>query len=175
MDCSVTRIPIKTTAMNTIEIGNGQSRKYCMAIPRVDMTPMVDLGFLLITFFIFTTNLSKPAAMKLAMPKDTGEPTPVKCSVSLTLVPLTADSVGWFDCQEGRSNSIRYTNLSGSDSLRELLIRKQHELSLRTGDPHDLVVVISPKPTCDYATLVKLLDEMTINGITRYAIVDERL
>jgi biopolymer transport protein ExbD len=52
---------------------------------KIDMTPMVDLGFLLITFFVITAELSKPQAMNLYMPHD-GRPTDAAESKSITFL-----------------------------------------------------------------------------------------
>ena len=58
--------------MAQIEENNcGKSKKYSKRTSvKVDLTPMVDLGFLLITFFIFTSVILQPTLTKLLLPKD---------------------------------------------------------------------------------------------------------
>src|SRR6476620_11987463 len=57
---------------------------------RIDLTPMVDLGFLLITFFMFTTTLAKPKTMEINMPNkekiDEKDQTKVKESTAMTIL-----------------------------------------------------------------------------------------
>jgi len=138
----------------------------------VDMTPMVDLGFLLITFFIFTTHLAEPTVMKLMMPKDDAGQTPVKCSASLTLLLDQSNRIGWYECQDDTPSDLHFTTLDASNGLREIIIQKQMALEKLMQDAKNLVVIIKPLDGADYRTLVDVLDEMTINGVTRYAIVE---
>ena len=138
----------------------------------VDMTPMVDLGFLLITFFIFTTHLADPTVMKLMMPKDDGGQTPVKCSSSLTLLLDQPNRIGWYECRDDLPSNLRFTTLDPSNGLRDVIIQKQKAVKLLMQDAKNLMVIIKPLDGVDYRTLVDVLDEMTINGVTRYAIAD---
>ena len=130
---------------------------------RVDLTPMVDLGFLLITFFIFTTAMSQPSIMKLSMPNDHGEPTAVIESGALTVLTGFNSEMYYY---EGKLETAALKKIDLVD-LRTILIRKK-----RSTPADDLFVIIKPLKNASYGEIINLLDELTINTIDRYTIVD---
>jgi biopolymer transport protein ExbD len=135
---------------------------------RVDLTPMVDLGFLLITFFIFTTTMSTPTAMKLFLPKDTEKPeeqNKAKESGALTIMLAKDRTVYYYEgiLKEDGSN-FKSTNFTG---IREIILNKKKSTAAE-----DLVIVIKPSKAAKFRDVVDALDEMTINDIKRYALVD---
>ena len=143
-------------------------KKSKKASTRVDLTPMVDLGFLLITFFIFTTTMSQPTAMKLNLPKDTDKPeeqNKLKESGALTLLLGKNNSVYFYEGILDPSAS----NLKSSTmkKIRDEIIRKK-----RSTPAEDLMIVIKPTDDATYKDVIDALDEMTINDIKRYALVD---
>lgn len=148
---------------------------------RIDMTPLVDLGFLLITFFIFTATMSTPTTMRLIMPKDEKDPekqTEVKESSALTILMGKGNGIYYYEGQLQADGS--NFNSSTYKDIREVIQNKRtsvmqqgrslgyHQDSL----DKDLVVVIKPNQDATYKNTVDVLDEMTINNIRRFAIVD---
>ena len=96
---------------------------------RVDMTPMVDLGFLLITFFIFTTTMSTPSTMKLFMPKDEKDKdkqTEIKESGALTILLGKNNGVYYYEGQLKDDGSNFET--STFKKIREVIINKKKEV-----------------------------------------------
>ncbi len=135
---------------------------------RVDLTPMVDLGFLLITFFIFTTTMSQPTGMKLNLPKDTDKPeeqNKVKESGVLTLLLAKNDKVYYYE-------GILAPDASNFKSSNFKEIRNEILNKKKSTDPKDFVVVIKPDADCTYKNVVDMLDEMLINDVKRYATVE---
>ncbi len=135
---------------------------------RVDLTPMVDLGFLLITFFIFTTTMSQPTAMKLNLPKDTDKPeeqNKVKESGVLTLLLGKNDQVYYYEGTLAPDAS-NFKSSNFKDIRAEIITKK------KSTDPKDFVVVIKPDKDCSYKNVVDMLDEMLINDVKRYATVE---
>jgi biopolymer transport protein ExbD len=163
---------------------------------RVDMTPMVDLGFLLITFFIFTATMSSPTTMDLNMPKeskDQKDETKIKQSGALTLLLGKNDMVYYYEGElapDGSNfKSAKFAN------IRQVIIKKKQDVikshvhddkckelqdkAKAKGDPKwekacedkDFVVVIKPDAEATYKNTVDILDEMTINNVKRFAMV----
>lgn len=149
-------------------------KKAKKASTRVDLTPMVDLGFLLITFFIFTTTMSQPTAMKLYLPKDTDKPeeqNKAKESGAFTILLGKDDHVFYYEgmlTTENANANFKSANFgSGDDGIRAAILRKK-----ASTDEKDLVVIIKPSDECSYKNVIDILDEMSINVIKRYALVD---
>jgi len=135
---------------------------------RVDLTPMVDLGFLLITFFIFTTTLSQPTALKLNLPKDTDKPeeqTKTKASGALTIMLGKDRNVFYYE-GELAPNGTNFKSSNFKD-IRDVILSKK-----QSTNPDDFMVVIKPSDESTYKDFVDILDEMKINVVDRYALVD---
>lgn len=192
--------------MASIDSGGGDSghkkgpgvKKAKKLSTRVDMTPMVDLGFLLITFFIFTATMSSPTTMDLNMPKESEkkeDETKIKQSGALTILLGKNNQVYYYEgelTQENASNVFKSTTFKG---IRDEIIKKRQEViknyrpeprdeeikqkAKDRGDKNwekaaldrDFVVVIKPTAEATYKNAVDILDEMTINAVKRFAVV----
>lgn len=138
---------------------------------KIDMTPMVDLGFLLITFFMLTTSLMKPVTMQLNMPvKDKGG-ADVRCSESLNVVIDADNKVHYY---QGECNPEVHTTNFSDNGIRQVLFDYKRKIG------NAFTVVIKSTDKAKYRNMVDLLDEMTITNNKHYAIVgitkeDEKL
>jgi biopolymer transport protein ExbD len=157
----------------------GHTRRRLPASLRIDMTPMVDLGFLLITFFIFTATMSEPRTMNLAMPKEAGDSLRVKESRSLTIILGSNNKVFayegmWDDAQ--KNHRIIETGYDVNGGIGKLIREKQQKLQASDKEGRDaLTLMIKPASQASYENLIDALDETLINDVKRYAIVDPTL
>lgn len=166
---------INTTAGANRRRGVVRSKKLST---RVDLTPMVDLGFLLITFFVFTTTISQPAAMSLYLPNDTRiiDETPVPKSTALTIIPIANDKVFYYHGlldEAGANGHYGITDFSITTGIGEVIRQKQKDIEATTAFNRDrMMVIIRPADDCRFQNVVDALDEMTINMVKRYTMVD---
>ena len=135
---------------------------------RVDLTPMVDLGFLLITFFIITTTLSQQHALKLNLPVD-GPPTTAAVSKTVTLILKDNNSVDYYN-----SNDVdKVTTVTFKDNgVRNMLINKKKAIKQTFGTDTGTTVIIKPTSLSTYHNVVAALNEMPVNNIRKYVLTD---
>lgn len=135
---------------------------------RVDMTPMVDLGFLLITFFILATTLSKPSSMTLNVPDKTktDETEPLKASNVMTIF-LGDNNKAYYIFGKAANEEPEVKTVGYGYEFRQAIQENKRKV------PEDkFVVVIKPTPKSTYKNMVDVLDEMAITKTSRYALVD---
>lgn len=144
-----------------------RNKKNTHKLLRVDLTPMVDLGFLLITFFIISNSLAKPKAMPINFPAD-GNTTTAASSKTLNLIICSNKLNYYFGYDSTRMSSCSFNN----NELRNLIIKKQIDVEKKFGNKNEILILIKPTSSSNYKTLVQVLDEMLINKVTRYMVVN---
>ncbi|RYD97933.1 MAG: biopolymer transporter ExbD [Sphingobacteriales bacterium] len=152
------------------------------AAPAVDLTPMVDLGFLLIAFFMFTTTMSKPFAMDIQMPykgEELDKPTLIKASTAMTLLLGKDHQLHYYEGmpEANLEDKLRVSGFEGRNNIRDKIAEKKAAINtlvakgeLEAGDHLVVMIKASDRATTD--DLVKVLDEMAISKVPVYALTD---
>ena len=152
--------------------GKGGKKRAKKMSTKIDMTPMVDLAFLLLTFFMLTTTFAKPNVMQLTMPvkkTDDVEDTKIKASQAMTIV-LGKDNKAYYYFGLNTPNDktvqkpeLKVTNFSAS-GIRQVLLTRQRQQP-------EPIILIKPTEDAKYRNMVDILDEMNITNQKKYALV----
>jgi biopolymer transport protein ExbD len=162
----------------------------------IDMTPMVDLAFLLLTFFMMTTTFGKPKTMEINMPVKPEDNTKTEVNNAVTILLTGDDKIYWYFGELKPETKLELTNYS-NDGLRKLFLDKnkfavERIKQLRTesatnnmadstlkrlevgakGAKQALMVLVKADDKAKYKNIVDVLDELNITMVGKYAIVD---
>ena len=132
---------------------------------KVDLTPMVDLGFLLITFFILTAAMTKPTITKLNLPMDKGSDTKVPKSMVLNVLLKPDHQIDYFEGERSLSTIYGHTGFSG---IRAVIQSKQKSVANLVGDRRKTILIITPSKESTYEDFMRIIDEIQINDIRVY-------
>ncbi|MET3537410.1 biopolymer transporter ExbD [Chryseobacterium limigenitum] len=151
-----------------------QGGKQKKKLIRVDMTPMVDLGFLLITFFMFTTNFTKPNVMDLGLPAKDPNPNPINTSVvdaknQVTFI-LGKDNRVFYHQQD--KEDLNTSNLKETDFSGVKISKIISEAYKNAPKPENFTVIVKPTDEANYKNFVDILDNIAISKKDRYGITD---
>jgi len=156
--------------------------------PRIDMTPMVDLGFLLLTFFVLTTTMSTPTALPVIVPAEDDKVKPeerekVSEEKVLTLLITGKDRVYWYtgtskkEGAEGGGVELNRTGYYNESGVRKVILERKNfvkankaKFGFTEDDP--LIVLIKMSDDATYANMVDILDEMNISEQKKYMLLE---
>ena len=159
--------------------GKGGKKRAKKMSTKIDMTPMVDLAFLLLTFFMLTTTFAKPNVMQLTMPvKDKNikddEQTKIKASQAVTIILAPENKVFYyFGLNEPNDKSVAVPEVKVTDfsanGIRQVLLARQKQ------EPEPIILIkpyVYEGKEAQYKNMVDILDEMNITNQKKYALVD---
>ena len=152
--------------------GKGGKKRAKKMSTKIDMTPMVDLAFLLLTFFMLTTTFAKPNVMQLTMPvkkDDNTEDTKIKNSQAMTII-LSKDNKAYYYFGMNTPSDktvpkpeLKVTNFS-ANGIRQIILTRQRQQP-------EPIILIKPTDEAKYKNMVDILDEMNITNQKKYALV----
>jgi biopolymer transport protein ExbD len=153
--------------------GKGGKIRSKKASTRIDLTAMVDLAFLLITFFIMTTTLAKPKAMDMVMPdkskKDVQLPVPE--TRTMTILLGSDDKIEWYVGAPGKTPPT--LDNFGKNGIRKTLVEQDKKIQATHAGPNNyMIVLVKPSDHSTYKDFVNILDEINIAGIQSMGVVD---
>ena len=136
---------------------------------KVDLTAMVDLAFLLITFFMLTTSLSKPIAMDIAKPdqEDNEVRNELRASQTMTILLGDKDKVAWY---MGEAKDAHPVIESFAEVRRSLLKNKEAVLK---NTSRQIVIVVKPTDGATDKNFVDIMDELNIAAIKTAPAIDD--
>lgn len=143
--------------------------------PRIDLTPMVDLGFLLITFFMFTTTLADRRSLEIRMPAkvpETTAPTVFPASRSVTIIPGKGHVVKYYEGLPEKAAQVKSCPVSWVTNLVTTEKARVARSTRSGGSDDDLYVLIKPSDDCSYSDVVAILDAMLINDVQHYSLAE---
>ena len=148
-----------------------QGKKINKKNTRVDLTPMVDLGFLLLTFFVFTSVLSTPTAMHLITPNDKNDTIkyPVCETCVLTVMLDKENKIFYYEGMPENNPAIAVTDFTTA-GIRKILLQKLDAVKFAKGSADEMVLIIKPGEGSSFKNFVDMADEVTINNIKHYFI-----
>ena len=178
--------------------GKHQKKRAKKHSSRVDMTPMVDLGFLLLTFFVLTTQFSKPKTMEITMPvkKDIKDSMKINNAYTLLLTDKTEKLYYYYGVFKGDASIIKTTDYSkegirkmfrdinkdGISQIKQLKDKlSKHQIADTTykrmvldlkSDKKAAFFIVKADDNAKYKNIIDVLDELSIADIGKYALVD---
>lgn len=181
--------------------GRHQKKRAKKLSTRIDMTPMVDLGFLLLTFFMLTTTFSQPKIIELTPPIISDQHIHVQDTLSLTLILGKSDTVYYYNGPlvtntDSAPNNILRTDYS-DNGLRKIVLNRNHRVldlikpieeqhaahkivdtifaqmkEKAEEDKYAVFVIIKTDTNTKYINVVRALDEMNICNVGKYSLID---